>query len=80
MVCMLKHSSTRGSLFLFVRAHHQLAYYFDLADPRNAANQDGISAPHGVLGPDVLARYGSSPAGNVFEIHPISQARSRRGQ
>jgi len=39
IVLMLKHLSARGSLFLFVRTHHHLAYYFHLSDTRLAANE-----------------------------------------
>jgi hypothetical protein len=42
MLRMLKHLSARGSLFLFVRTHHHLAYYFNLDDTRSAANQNGV--------------------------------------
>jgi hypothetical protein len=41
IVLMLKHLSARGSLFLFVRTHHHLQYYFNLSDTRLAANQTG---------------------------------------
>ena len=59
---MLKHLSARGSLFLFVRTHHHLQYYFNLGDTRLAANETGVlnsSAPHRLA--------------NVVEIHPISR-------
>jgi hypothetical protein len=39
IVLMFKHLSARGSLFLFVRTHHHLQYYFNLNDTRHAANQ-----------------------------------------
>ena len=39
ILLMLKHLSARGSLFLFVRTHRQLEYYFNLSDTREAANQ-----------------------------------------
>jgi hypothetical protein len=42
MVLMLKHLSARGSLFLFARTHHHLAYYFNLTDTRHAANDSCI--------------------------------------
>ena len=45
MLLMLKHLSARGSLFLFVRTHHHLEYYFNLGDTRCAANEKA-SAPH----------------------------------
>ena len=41
VLLMLKQLSARGSLFLFVRTHHQLEYYFNLSDIRLAANQQG---------------------------------------
>jgi hypothetical protein len=67
MVFMLKHLSARGSLFLFVRKHHHLEYYFNLGDSRFAANEPGISNCHA-----------SSQRTNVFEIHPLM--RVQRGQ
>jgi hypothetical protein len=60
IVLMLKHLSARGSLFLFVRTHHHLGYYFNLSDTRDAANQTRVLA---ALAPPRLA--------NVVEIHPI---------
>jgi hypothetical protein len=60
---MLKHLSARGSLFLFVRTHHHLGYYFNLSDTRFAANQHGLANPSGSLG-----------RAKVVEIHPISRA------
>jgi hypothetical protein len=60
ILLMLKHLSARGSLFLFVRTHHHLEYYFNLNDTRDAANQTRVLTP---LGPPRLA--------NVVEIHPI---------
>jgi hypothetical protein len=54
-------------LFLFVRTHHHLQYYFNLGDTSRAANQNGIlnssSLPH---------------IANVIEIHPIERARVSR--
>jgi hypothetical protein len=41
IVLMLKHLSARGCLFLFVRTHHHLQYYFNLNETRDAANQTG---------------------------------------
>jgi hypothetical protein len=67
---MRKHLSTRGSLFLFVRTHRHLEYYFNLHDARGAAaNQAGIGSAS------------VSPQGaNVVEMHPVArvQARHRR--
>jgi hypothetical protein len=57
---MLKQLSARASLFLFVRTHHQLQYYFNLSDTRRAANQTGALT---AAAPPRLA--------NVVEIHPI---------
>lgn len=62
IVLMLKHLSARGSLFLFVRTHHHLEYYFKVGDTRCAANQTGP-----------LAGCGAPRLANVVEIHPISQ-------
>ena len=70
MLLMLKHLSARGCLFLLVRTHHHLAYYFNLNDPRSAANQNGVlSLP-----------TTSPPRTNVVELHPISQVLSSQGQ
>jgi hypothetical protein len=44
IVLMLKHLSARGSLFLFVRTHHHLAYYFNLSDTARAANEARVLA------------------------------------
>jgi hypothetical protein len=44
ILLMLKHLSARGSLFLFVRTHHHLAYYFK-ADTREAANEAAARDP-----------------------------------
>jgi hypothetical protein len=59
IVLMLKHLSARGSLFLFVRTHHHLAYYFNLSDPRRADNEAGVLA---TSRPPRLAK--------VVQIHP----------
>jgi hypothetical protein len=59
IVLMLKHLSARGSLFLFVRTHHHLAYYFNLSDARCAANE--VRA---------LASSGPSRLAKVVQIHP----------
>jgi hypothetical protein len=66
VVLMLKHLSARGSLFLFVRTHHHLEYYFNLADIRLAANEKGCVAPQ------------SHGGANVVEIRAASQAGLRR--
>ena len=59
MSIMLKHLSARASLFLFVRTHHHLAYYFNLDDTRSAANQNGV-----------LSFAGPQPRVKVVAIHP----------
>lgn len=61
ILLMLKHLSARGSLFLFVRTHHHLQYYFNLSDSRSAANESGVLTAAG------------PPRANVVEIHPISR-------
>ena len=62
ILVMLKQLSARGSLFLFVRTHHHLQYYFNLNDTRCAANQDSaLTAPS----PPRLAE--------VVQIRPISR-------
>lgn len=66
MLLMLKSLSARGSLFLFVRTHQHLGYYFNLADTRHAANQSGI-----------IGSRGTGAPGNVVEIHPVSRAASQ---
>lgn len=60
IVLMLKQLSARGSLFLFVRTHHHLQYYFNLSDTRGAANQAGA-----------VAAVRAPKLGNVVEIHPL---------
>jgi len=67
IVLMLKQLAARGSLFLFVRTHHHLEYYFNLNDARLAANQNGLAMSSGAPRP-----------AKVVEIHPISRtARAR---
>jgi hypothetical protein len=58
IVLMIKHLSARGSLFLFVRTHHHLAYYFNLSDTRHAANEGRV-----------LASYASTRLPKVVQIH-----------
>ena len=60
ILLMLKQLSARGSLFLFVRTHHHLQYYFDLSDTRGAANQAAM----------LNAARAADPH-NVVEIHPL---------
>ena len=62
IVLMIKRLSARGSLFLFVRTHHHLQYYFNLSDTRRAANEGGVLT---AAGPARLAK--------VVAIHPISR-------
>jgi hypothetical protein len=66
MLLMLKHLSARGNLFLFVRRHHHLEYYFNLGDSRFAANETGI-----------LSSRDSLRRANVFEIHPLARTQRR---
>jgi hypothetical protein len=65
MLLMLRHLATRGSLFLFVRTHQHLQYFFDLKDTGGAANQNGVLGPPGCL-----------RTANVVEIHPVARIRS----
>lgn len=62
ILLMLKNLSARGTLFLFVRTHHHLEYYFNLNDSRGAANQTRLLT---LVDPHRLA--------NVVEIHPIAR-------
>lgn len=39
VLLMLKQLSARGSLFLFIKTHHHLEYYFNVNDVRLAANE-----------------------------------------
>jgi hypothetical protein len=64
---MLKQLAARGSLFLFVRAHHHLEYYFNLNDARLAANQNGL-----------VTSSGAPQPAKVVAIHPISRAAQAR--
>ena len=66
MVLMLNHLSARDNLFLFVRRHQHLEYYFDLDDSRFAANENGISS------------HGSPQRSNVIQIHPLALAQRRQ--
>jgi hypothetical protein len=66
---MLKHLSARGSLFLFVRTHHHLGYYFKVSDTRHAANQTSLFTSSG---PPRLAK--------VLQIHPTSRPAVSRSQ
>jgi hypothetical protein len=61
MLLMLKHLAARGSLFLFVRTHRHLEYYFNLSDTHRAANQNALA-------PLPL----SSKRAKVIEFRPMS--------
>ncbi len=63
MLLMLKHLSARGSLFLFVRTHHHLEYYFNLGDTRGAANEK-VCAPRPI----------ASQLAKIIELRPSCQA------
>jgi hypothetical protein len=62
IVLMLKHLSARGSLFLFVRTHHHLQYYFNLSETRDAANQSSVRN-----------FSDSSRLANVVQLRPAAQ-------
>jgi hypothetical protein len=62
IVLMLKHLSARGSLFLFVRTHHHLQYYFNLSETRDSANQTNVR---------ILSD--ASRSANVVQIRPTPQ-------
>jgi hypothetical protein len=67
VLLMLKALSARGSLFLFVRTHHHLEYYFNLSDLRFAANEfaaNNISIGRGM----------GHGGGNVVEIRAARRA------
>jgi hypothetical protein len=68
MLLMLKHLSARGCLFLLVRTHHHLEYYFNLSDTHLAANQNS-PAPFPV----------SSGPAKVVELRPICRAQPSIG-
>jgi len=59
--------SARHSLFLFVRTHRQLQYYFGVAETRRSANQSAL-ALRGPVNPQRI--------GNVVEIHPDRRSSS----
>lgn len=63
IVLMRQQLAARGTLFLFVRTHHHLEYYFNLDDTRLAANQNGLVTSSGAPRP-----------AKVVEIHRISRA------
>lgn len=68
MLLMLKQLSARGSLFLFVRTHHHLEYYFNLGDTHRAANQN-VPTPSAV----------SLRVAKVIEFRPGSRAAPSTG-
>jgi hypothetical protein len=72
MAIMLKYLSSRANLFLFVRRHQHIEYYFNLRDSRCAANENGILSSNGP------AQRDSSRRANVFAIHPLAQAWRRQ--
>jgi hypothetical protein len=47
ILLMLKQLSARSSLFLFVRTHHHLQYYFNVSDTRDAANEIAVQTLSG---------------------------------
>jgi hypothetical protein len=55
VLLMLKHLTARGSLFLFVRTHHHLEYYFNLSDMRLSANEMSGAASSSPAGGNVIA-------------------------
>jgi hypothetical protein len=62
VLLMLKQLAARGSLFLFVRTHHHLEYYFNVNDIRLAANEQHAAAAKHLGGANVVAiRAGRSP-------------------
>jgi hypothetical protein len=61
ILLMFKQLSARGCLFLFVRTHHHLGYYFKVSDTRCAANQAGLQS----CSPPRMA--------TVLQIHPLSR-------
>jgi hypothetical protein len=64
VLLMLKHLSARGSLFLYVRTHHHLEYYFNLGDIRAAANENKAAAPR------LLGEYANVVAIRTARRHP----------
>jgi hypothetical protein len=63
IVLMLKQLAAPGSLFLFVRTHHHLEYYFNLNDMRLAANENGA-----------VTSSGAPQLAKVVEFHRNSRA------
>jgi hypothetical protein len=59
ILLMLKQLSARGCLFMFVRTHHHLGYYFKVVDTRLAANQARVLPAE------------TKRLAKVVEIHPV---------
>jgi len=68
MLLMLKHLSARGCLFLFVRTHHHLEYYFNLSDTHLAANQNAPAPSGAPCGP-----------AKIIEFRPFCRAQPSTG-
>ena len=58
VLLMLKQLAARGSLFLFVRTHHHLEYYFNVNDIRLAANEHKAAGLKQQNGSNVVAIRG----------------------
>jgi hypothetical protein len=66
---VLTQLTARSCVFLFVRTHQQLQYYYKIAETRHAANDSGFK----------LRDAGESPpTGNVVAIHPTQRSSSAR--
>jgi hypothetical protein len=65
---MPKQLTARVSLFMYVRTHSQLEYYFNLSETHRAANQTGL-----------CDSSDSAREDNVVEIHPIARTSSAQG-
>ena len=63
VLLMLKQLSARGSLFLLVRTHHHLEYYFNLSDIRLAANEQSAAAWRPQRANVVNIRRAAAPTG-----------------
>jgi hypothetical protein len=63
VLLMIKQLSARGSLFLLVRTHHHLEYYFNLSDIRLAANEQSARTLHPQGGANVVNIRRAVPAG-----------------
>ena len=58
VLLMLKQLAARGSLFLFVRTHHHLEYYFRVNDIRLSANDQHAAALKNQSGAKVVSIRG----------------------